>query len=73
MTEHYTAATESVFKFCAKCGKLTKHAVSSGRIGRCMEHEAAGESKKQTAARLKRERAAMQTDLVFDREPGCEG
>lgn len=55
MAEHYTRNTESCLAFCPKCGTLTKHKVSDGRRGRCMEHDA-GESKKQIAASEKRER-----------------
>ncbi len=58
MTEHYTAGTESVLAWCNKCGRATRHAVSAGRRGRCMEHEAPRETKKQQQARERREREA---------------
>lgn len=63
MAEHYTRGTESVLKFCGTCGRLTKHAVSDVRAGRCMEHEISGESKKQREAREKRETAAKNPRL----------
>ena len=63
MAEHYTRGTESVLKWCNPCARLTKHQVSDGRAGRCMEHEVAGESKKQKAAREKREREAKSPKL----------
>lgn len=57
MAEHYTKNTEhGVLKHCNKCGTLTRHFCFSGRIGRCMEHKPQEETKKQKAARLKRER-----------------
>jgi hypothetical protein len=36
MPEHFTRNTESVHAWCHHCGKLTDHAVSDGRIGRCI-------------------------------------
>lgn len=53
--EHYTKATESVTAWCNKCERTTTHAVSGHRIGRCMEHQAEGESKKQMSEKRKRE------------------
>jgi hypothetical protein len=47
MTEHYTANTESVTKFCNRCMRNTQHAVSAGRVGRCMEHEPPEQTKAQ--------------------------
>jgi hypothetical protein len=38
MAHHFTQGTESVTQWCEHCGKLTQHAVSAGRIGRCTEH-----------------------------------
>jgi hypothetical protein len=55
VTEHYTRNTESVTKWCNACKRPTQHKVSGGRVGRCLEHQAAGESKKQAKAREKRE------------------
>ena len=49
MSEHYTKNTESVTRFCRTCDRLTQHAVSDGRIGRCTEHQAPQYSKKQIA------------------------
>ncbi len=58
MSQHYTANTESETKWCNKCHRMTQHMVSAGRIGRCMEHEAPHETKKQkrNRERLERER-----------------
>jgi hypothetical protein len=47
MTEHYTANTEAVSKWCNKCDRYTQHTVSAGRVGRCLEHDAPKYSKKQ--------------------------
>lgn len=55
MTEHYTTNTESVTRWCNRCGKPTQYKVSGGRVGRCTEHESETLSKKQKAARQKRE------------------
>jgi hypothetical protein len=54
MPEHNTRNTESVTCWCNRCGRPTQHAVSDGRRGRCMEHQAEGASKKQEAAARKR-------------------
>ena len=56
MTEHYTANTESVTRWCNQCGRGTQHTVSGGRVGRCLEHDAPQFSKKQQAERQKIER-----------------
>ncbi len=37
MPEHYTAKTESVTVYCGRCGRVTLHLVSGGRMGRCEE------------------------------------
>jgi hypothetical protein len=67
MAEHYTRGTESVTRWCNACGRPTQHAVSGGRVGRCMEHEAAtetgGYSKRELAARRKRDREQAQPAL----------
>jgi len=63
MAEHYTRNTESILKWCDVCRRLTKHSVSSGRLGRCTEHEAPAETKRQKAAREKREREARQPSM----------
>lgn len=55
LAEHFVRGTESFIKWCNKCSRATKHLVSDGRAGRCMEHEPEGESKKQQQARIKRE------------------
>jgi hypothetical protein len=63
--EHFTENTESILKWCGKCGRQTRHAVSGGRAGRCTEHEAAPESQAQRRRRLKAEREAANPTL-FD-------
>lgn len=64
MTEHFTRNTlDGVLKNCNTCGRLTKHHVSDGKIGSCMEHNAPQESKRQIAARKKRERKEKQGSL----------
>lgn len=64
MSEHLTRNTlDGVLKFCPTCGQLAKHYVSDGRIGRCMEHNAQQETKRQKAARKKREREEKQGSL----------
>jgi hypothetical protein len=54
LPHHYTRDTESDTKWCNHCSRHTQHVVSNGRIGRCMEHQVSGESKKQIEARKKR-------------------
>ncbi|HWQ03121.1 MAG TPA: hypothetical protein VNL38_01450 [Candidatus Nitrosotenuis sp.] len=44
MSEHYTSNTEAVSKFCNTCGRVTQHAVSGHRLGRCMNDHAAARS-----------------------------
>lgn len=56
MSEHHPRGTESVLKWCEQCCKQTRHAVSHGREGRCLEHDAPAESKRQQRERKKRER-----------------
>lgn len=64
MSEHYTRNTEhGVLKNCNQCGRLTKHLVFDGRIGRCMEHEAQLETKKQKAAKARRKLEQKQKSL----------
>lgn len=53
--EHYTRSTESVTKWCNRCARDTQHAVSAGRVGRCMEHDAPEFTKKQLRERERRE------------------
>jgi len=63
MAEHYTKATEAISKWCDTCRRLTEHAVSSGRIGRCKEHAAAALSRKQQRQLEKQERERRQPRL----------
>jgi hypothetical protein len=61
--EHYPRGTESVTLWCNICGRPTQHRVDDVRAGRCMEHEAPAESKKQIAARQRREKEARNPRL----------
>jgi len=65
MPEHYTRATESATRHCNRCGRPTQHAVSAGRIGRCLEcGPPPGQlSKKQQCDRQRREREARNPKL----------
>jgi ribosomal protein L44E len=36
--EHYTKATTETTEFCRKCRRITRHAVSGGRLAHCLEH-----------------------------------
>lgn len=56
--EHYPRGTISVTLWCNTCQRHTQHRVDDVRAGRCMEHEAPAESRKQIAARKKREETA---------------
>ncbi len=62
MAEHYTRNTEGAPKWCNKCGRITVHAVSAGRVGRCTEHE----SQAFTRAQLKRKEAAERKAINLD-------
>ena len=66
MPEHYTKSTLEATSFCQTCGRRTQHAVSCGRIGRCLEHEPSQYSKKQLADRARRAKRDKQMPL-FDR------
>jgi hypothetical protein len=54
MPEHSTRNTEARSAFCNHCGKVTMHAVSDGRLGRCNEHQSPALSKKQQQERARR-------------------
>jgi len=55
MTEHYSKSTVGVTMWCNTCRRMTNHAVSGKKVGRCTEHEAAGLSKQQERNRQQRE------------------
>lgn len=40
MSEHLTRRTESVWKWCYHCRRMTDHQVSAGRVGRCVNSHA---------------------------------
>jgi len=60
MSEHYPRSTESTLALCARCGKITRHKVSDGRLAECLEHEAPYLTKKQARDRAKREKTTNQ-------------
>jgi hypothetical protein len=63
MKHHETKNTVSVSAWCNTCGRTTQHACSGKRRGHCLEHEAAGLSKKQEQARKKREQEEREPKL----------
>ncbi len=63
MPEHYTQATESVTRWCNRCGRPTQHAVSSGRPGRCLEHQVQELTQAQVKRREQQAREARQPRL----------
>jgi hypothetical protein len=63
MTEHFTKNVESVTHWCNRCKRLTQFAVTGGRLGRCLEHAAATESKRQKREREKRAHEAANPRL----------
>jgi hypothetical protein len=63
MSEHLPRSCESTTKWCNRCCNITEHIVSDGRIGRCKNHDSSAESKKQIAARIKRETEAKNPRL----------
>lgn len=63
MSEHFTKNTESVTRWCNFCNRATQHAVSTGRLGRCLEHDTSQLTKKQVRERAKRNREAQNLRL----------
>jgi hypothetical protein len=71
MAEHYPEGTLETTAWCGTCGRHTQHRVDfppagqkgGGRKGPCLEHEAQPETKKQTAARERREKEARNPRL----------
>ena len=76
MSEHLTEAAigQIVQTWCSVCKKLTRHRIDrvavdshAGKPGPCLEHgpkvNTRGESKKQEATRIKRERQTSTRDL----------
>lgn len=57
---HYQLWVVETIHWCARCGRETRHKVSSGHLAHCLEHEHKvndkGESKAQEVKRLKREK-----------------
>lgn len=65
MSEHFTRNTESVTRWCNKCGRVTEFAVSAGRLGRCTEHDVAPESEAKKGARRAAEARRRQKGFEF--------
>lgn len=63
MGEHYTSDTEEVLMYCPTCGRNTTHAVMAGHLAYCSEHGLPRYSKKQLAARARREAEQKQLEL----------
>jgi hypothetical protein len=63
MSHHFTANTESASAWCNHCSAFTQHAVSVGRIGRCLQHEAPQFSKAQLRRREQNDREAREPRL----------
>jgi hypothetical protein len=61
MPEHYQRWVTETLSHCNTCRRITKHAVSGGRLGHCLEHtpkvNARGESKTQEKRRQAKEKA----------------
>jgi len=60
MTEHYTQATYECSAWCNRCGRVTRHSVSGGRRGACLEHQTP------IVERKKKGRAANTEPTLFD-------
>ena len=67
MPEHYQRWVTETFSYCNSCRRITKHAVSGGRLAHCLEHgpkvNARGESKAQTKRREATEKAKQNPTL----------
>lgn len=55
MPHHFTRDTTETYHHCNKCGKLTLHIVSDGRLGRCKEHEVGDKDGLSVAQRKRKE------------------
>jgi ribosomal protein L44E len=68
VSHHFTSNTESVTAWCNACNRFTDHTVSHGRQGRCLQHTATAQSKRQILnhQRLERER---QNPTLFNVTP----
>ena len=64
MSHHYTRGTESVTRWCHACGRPTQHAVSTGRPGRCLEHDPP-ELTQEQKRRREREASRRQNPSLF--------
>ena len=67
MPEHYQKWVFETLAYCNTCRRITKHAVSGGRLAHCLEHgpkvNARGESKVQTRRREAKEKAKQNLTL----------
>lgn len=64
MAEHFMRGAAECVAFCNTCMRSTKHAVSGGRRGRCMEHGPQGYSKAQIR-RLEEQERERQAPSLF--------
>lgn len=63
MPHHFQKWVEEADAWCNTCGRLTKHIVSGGRIGRCKEHQSQELTEAQKKRREKEEREKRQGRL----------
>ena len=55
MTQHYTKNTTAVMAYCNTCNRKTRHRVSDGRQGTCLEHEAKLSTAQEKARKKRKE------------------
>ena len=67
MPQHYQKWVTETLAWCTSCGHETRHNVSGGRLGHCLEHgpkaNERGENKTQQQCREKRERESKNPRL----------
>ncbi len=65
MPEHYQRWVTETLSYCNSCRRITRHAVSGGRLAHCLEHgpKVNGESKAQAKRREAREKAKQNPTL----------
>lgn len=63
MPHHFQKNVTETWHFCNTCGRQTKHSVSDGRLGRCMEHNAPLYSKSQLKRREQQEKERREPRL----------
>jgi hypothetical protein len=64
MSQHYQKWVTETLAWCAQCGRETRHHVSGGRLGHCLDHERRESlTKKQQRAAEQREREKQNPKL----------